>query len=200
MVLLQILVKSMETLAKQKADRRKQMKLLLKAMDRDEKKILDHAVCENLFGLSEVLNAKQVYGYMALSWETGTIEVLERLWERGTKVALPRVFGSEMDFFEVSSLSDLSEGTFHILEPGEHCEKVEWADALMLVPGLAFSRDGRRLGKGGGYYDKYLEKYPSLKTVALAYDFQIAEEIPVAEHDKRVDVVVTESGICICRK
>lgn len=190
----------METLEKKKINLRKQMKSLLKAVGREEKEILDHNMCEKLFELPLISEAEYVYGYMSLPWEAGTEEILGRLLKQGVKVALPRVFGSEMDFFEISSADDLEEGAFHILEPKDGCKKAEWPDAVILVPGLAFSTDGKRLGKGGGYYDKYLEKHPEHKTIALAYGFQIMEEIPVADHDRRVDVAVTESEICICRK
>lgn len=176
------------------------MKVLLKAMNPEEKEALDHEICKRLSELPIFSEAAYVYGYMSLSWETGTKEILGRLFRQGVNVALPKVLGSEMDFFEVSSMDDLNEGTFRILEPKDGCKKAEWPHAVLLVPGIAFSRDGKRLGKGGGYYDKYLEKYPDHKTIALAYDFQIMEEIPVADHDRRVDVIVTESGICICGK
>lgn len=188
----------MET--ERKINLRKQMKSLLKALDRNEKAVLDRKVGGQLLELPEISGASCIYGYMSLSWETGTGEILEQFLNRGIRLALPKVIGREMDFFEVSSLDDLEEGTFHIMEPKTGCKKADWPDAVLMVPGLAFSKDGKRLGKGGGYYDKYLERYPHLRTVALAYDFQITDEIPIMEHDRRVDMVVTESCRFICGK
>ena len=195
MVLSQILAKNMAMSIERKANLRKQMKARLKVMTKEEKESLDHEICERVLNLPEIAEAKQIYAYMALNWETGTEEILARFWQRGILVALPKVLGSEMEYFEVSSRADLDEGAFHILEPKESCKKVFWPDAVMLVPGLAFSKDGRRLGKGGGYYDKFLMKEPEHKTIALAYEFQMTEEIPAEEHDKPVDLVLTESGI-----
>lgn len=194
MVPSQIWARNMEIL-KIKTDLRKQMKLRLKAMTREEKQALDEKICERVLGIPEIAEAKKIYGYMSLSWETGTEELLKKFWDRGVLVALPKVLGSKMKFFEVKSLDDLEEGAFHILEPGASCKQVLWPDAVMLVPGLAFSKDGRRLGKGGGYYDKFLMKEPEHKTIALAYEFQITDEIPVQEHDRLVDMVLTESGM-----
>ncbi len=181
-----------EGLNEQKKRLRKDMKVQLKAMDPKWKNELDHLVYEQVVRVPEIGHCDRVLAYMALSWETGTTELLEHFWNHGIRVALPRVSGSEMDFFEVSSFDDLSEGAYHILEPGESCPCADWPEAPILVPGLAFSRDGRRLGKGGGYYDKYLEKHPNHATVALAYEFQITDAIPAAAHDQPVDIVVTE--------
>ncbi len=190
----------METLVQKKIKIRKQMKFLLKALEPEEKRRMDEKVCEQFLAMPEIQNVEAVYGYMALSWETGTEEILKSLWERGVRVALPKVMGEEMDFFEVHSLDDLAEGAFHILEPKETCGKVDWPEAVLLVPGLAFSRNGKRLGKGGGFYDKYLEQHPKHKTIALAYGFQIVEDIPCDVHDRYVEWIVTEHGSFICGK
>lgn len=181
--------------AERKTNLRKQMRVQLKAMDAEEKRVLDHMVCEQLFSVSEIADADRIYGYMNLSWETGTEEILECLWKAGIQVALPKVLGETMEFFHVRSKGDLEEGSFHILEPKDSCEIVSWPNAPVLVPGLAFSKDGKRLGKGGGYYDKFLSKEPGHQTIALAYEFQIVNEIHTEEHDRPVDMIVTENRI-----
>lgn len=189
----------METLEKRKIDLRKQMKILLKGIDPEEKIRLDHEIYVQALTNPELINANAVYAYMALPWETGTLELVEYFWNRGIKVAFPKVQGSEMEFFEVSSLDDLESGTFRILEPKAHCKQVEWPEAVIMVPGIAFSGNGRRLGKGGGYYDKYLERYPGHKTVAFAYEFQMVSELPAELHDQPVDFVITENGSFFCK-
>ena len=171
------------------------MKVQLKAMDDLEKAKLDRKICEYVLSLPEIAGAAFVYGYRNLSWETGTEELLDQLWEKGIQVALPKVLGDTMEFFQVHSKEDLQEGSFHILEPKDSCKSVFWPKAPVLIPGLAFSRTGNRLGKGGGYYDKFLTAEPDHLTVALAYEFQITDQVPVADHDRPVDVIVTETGI-----
>lgn len=199
MVLLQILVKSMETLEKRKIDLRKQMKILLKGMEPSKKQRLDHEVFVQALKNPEIMQAKSVYAYMALSWETGTEELLEHFWKQGVQVAFPRVMGDEMEFFKVNSMDDLETGTFRIMEPKAYCKQVDWQEAVIMVPGIAFTRDGKRLGKGGGYYDKYLEHYPGHKTVAFAYEFQIVSELPAELHDQPVDHLITETGSFFCK-
>lgn len=191
----QILVRNMEMSLNAKTNIRKQMKMLLKTMDAEEKCAMDRMVCEHLFTIPEISKAEFIYGYMNLSWETGTEEILKRLWNLGVQVALPKVMGDTMEFFHVRSRDDLEEGAFHILEPKSSCEPVFWSHAPMLVPGLAFSKTGKRLGKGGGFYDKFLAKEPEHRTIALAYEFQLCEDIPAEEHDRPVEWIVTETGI-----
>lgn len=185
----------METLARKKISLRKEFKQKLKSLAMEQKRFLDHAVFKNLVSMPEFQRASCFYGYMALSWETGTSEIIEYLLEKNIPVALPRVLGDDMEFFQINSMSDLQEGAFHILEPKESCKMVRWPDACMLIPGLAFSLSGKRLGKGGGYYDKFLNREPGHDTIALAYEFQICGDIPSEEHDRSVDYLVTEENI-----
>ena len=195
MVPSQTLARNTAMLTERKTNIRKQMKLRLKAMDQEEKQVLDQQICDRVLSLSELKDAGHVYGYMNLTWETGTEKLLDQLWERGVQIALPKVLGETMEFFHVGSKSDLKIGTFRILEPDESCEQVCWPKAPVLVPGIAFTRDGKRLGKGGGYYDKFFAAEPEHTAIALAYDYQILDDLPSAEHDQSVDLIVTESGI-----
>lgn len=197
----------MEMWDTQKADLRKQMRGRLKAVDAEEKAAWDREVCRRVLSRPEIAGADWVLGYMALSWETGTRELLEALLKEGKRVALPRVALSRsggvqamprMDFFEIHSMEDLEEGAFHILEPGGRCPRADWRTAPVLVPGMAFTPDGMRLGKGGGYYDCFLEREPDHGTLALAYGFQMVETLPGEAHDRPVDMVITPERIFEC--
>lgn len=83
--------------------------------------------------------------------------------------------------------------------PGISSEiQVYFPTAPILVPGMGFTENGVRLGKGGGYYDRYLETHPGHKTIALAYEFQILHELPAEPYDKSVDMIVTEKRVIRC--
>ncbi len=109
-----------------------------------------------------------------------------------------------MVFYRIDSLEELKAGYQGILEPEGLQEKSfsEWvkkqrkADIRMLLPGAAFDRMGNRIGYGGGFYDRWLEKWEnlSIERIALAYAFQIVSEIPAEEPDKTVDFMITERG------
>ena len=81
--------------------------------------------------------------------------------------------------------------------PGISSE-IQVSTAPILVPGMGFTENGVRLGKGGGYYDRYLETHPGHKTIALAYEFQILHELPAEPYDKSVDMIVTEKRVIRC--
>lgn len=112
--------------------------------------------------------------------------------------AFPRMRDGHLDFLVPAGFTL---GPFGIWEPDENSQLVP-LDQLqgVLVPGLAFNKNGHRLGKGKGFYDKTLEHYSGMK-VGVAFDFQIsADPLPADKHDVTVDHLITESGVVECRK
>ena len=102
-----------------------------------------------------------------------------------------------MDFVRLQSFDQLSLGYCGIPEP-EYGEVIRDEQILMLMPGLAFDREFNRIGYGGGFYDRYLDKMSDCKIlkVAFAYDFQVLEHIETEQHDYKIDVLITADG-CI---
>lgn len=141
-----------------------------------------------------------IYAYVSYNQEVDTRNRLANWLQQGKQVAVPKVHGEEMSFYFVDSVEQLQEGYQHILEPvTEQC--ADGHPGLMLMPGLAFDRQFHRLGYGGGFYDRYLERYSDRisKKIALAYEFQTYEEIPFASYDAAVDMIITEQN-CYDRK
>ncbi|MCI6237596.1 MAG: 5-formyltetrahydrofolate cyclo-ligase [Porcincola intestinalis] len=142
-----------------------------------------------------------VYIYMSLPGEVETRTLIQRAWEDGKKVAVPKtdLEKRQLRFYEIRSFGQVRPGVMGILEPSE----VEGArsvpdpdDAtLMIVPGVAFDRQRHRIGYGGGFYDRYLELHPLLQTAAAAFDFQILDRVPAGEHDKKPDCIYTPSEV-----
>lgn len=141
-----------------------------------------------------------IYAYVSHGGEPDTRGLLERFWELGIPVAVPRVEGADMVFCQVGSFADLEAGYRGILEPKETCPAAVWPKAPVLVPGAAFTRAGGRLGWGGGYYDRFLAGEPEHLRIALAYGFQVADRLPLEAHDLPVDVLVTEEETLDLRK
>lgn len=109
-----------------------------------------------------------------------------------TRWFLPRVTGkTSMEFYRSDASSPLRPGPFGIPEPtsGEAASTIE----TFLCPGLAFTRDGHRLGQGGGYYDRFLLKHPAAQFIGIAFDFQLVTEIPRDPHDLVMHRVITSS-------
>ena len=196
-------------LEKQKAELRNTIRQQLKALPEKEKEVLDREIAKHVLELAEI-GKGIVFAYASLSWEAGTGKILEELWKEKRSVFLPRVSGETMEFFLTGSKKDLTEGAFHILEPKAGCRSAAEAtktgvrssawisSAPIPIPGMAFTEHGSRLGKGGGYYDRYLEKNRDHKTIALAYEFQIIKELPAGPLDQNVDMIVTERRVIRC--
>ena len=124
---------------------------------------------------------------------------LALLWPPGHRhFCYPRVNGDQLLFQKVLSLNDLHPATWNplILEPLEHLETIPLPQIdLLLVPGLAFTPTGLRLGRGGGYYDRLLSMFPHPnRVVGVGFQIQICPEIPTETHDQSVASVLTESG------
>lgn len=113
----------------------------------------------------------------------------------------PRVCGPQKANLEFCRALHFSQGSFGILEPDVQSPVVDVHHIQgLLIPGVAFNKDGCRLGKGKGYYDKTLEHFSGLK-VGVCFEFQIAKQpLPVEEHDVRMDFLITESGLIDCRR
>ena len=98
---------------------------------------------------------------------------------------------------QVRSMEDLRRGAMNVWEPRAHCPHIDIAALdIILVPGLAFTREGARLGRGGGYYDRLLAQ-PDCRAerIAVAFDVQIVDHIAVESHDQHIHQIITESGL-----
>lgn len=133
--------------------------------------------------------------YLASPDEIDLTDFIHEMLNRGVTVVSPRWNGKTYELAKIRSLSgkDLRRGPMNILEPDE-AEIVEPADvSAWIIPGLAFTSDGKRLGYGGGWYDRLLaaSAKDSLK-IGVAHDFQIVDDLPTEPHDVLVDRVVTD--------
>jgi 5-formyltetrahydrofolate cyclo-ligase len=119
------------------------------------------------------------------------------LWPEGKRVALPRVAGDELSVHWVACREELVPGKFGILEPRADAPSAGRAFDLILVPGMAFDRTGGRLGRGKGYYDRFLTSASGF-VAGVCFDDQLVSEVPREPHDARIDAVVTPSSISLC--
>lgn len=153
-------------------------------------------ILERFRQLSAYKDASLLLAYVDAKREVETRFLMRCAWDDGKKVAVPRVDGDGiMHFYYLRSLKDLEPGAFGIMEPRADCRICEPEEGLLLMPGVAFDEQGHRVGYGGGYYDRYLEKHPHLIHIALAFEFQIFPEVPSEKHDICPDLIVTENRI-----
>lgn len=184
-----------------KKEIREQYRRIREALPPEMRKSADEMIAKRLFDCAFYQNARFIYCYASLKDEAGTNMIIEEALRNGKRVALPRVRGKRrMEFCFIKSPADLKPGFMGIKEPGPWCPKAPapFKDSLVLMPGIAFDRNGTRAGYGGGYYDTYLEGHAECIKAALAYSVQIAPEIPAAPADIKVDMIVTEKELIIC--
>lgn len=135
-------------------------------------------------------NAKTIYGYLPYNQEVRTVPMLEQALKDGKRVAVPKCYGDEMKFIFLEDLTKVEKGYANIPEPIADEPVADDKTALVLMPGMAFTEEGNRMGYGGGFYDKFLAAEPDHPTVALCYDFQMVDYIPTDDYDIPVDRVL----------
>ena len=142
--------------------------------------------------------ARSLYGYLSYNQEVETHALLLQAQRDGKRVAVPKVTGpGEMVFYWLDELTQAAPGYCGIPEPDGSQPAADDDTALVLTPGLAFDRQGHRMGYGGGFYDRYLAAHPH-PTIALCNDFQLLPHLDAAAHDIPVDAVLTAPvpGVC----
>lgn len=191
---------------------------LREALTEQERIRYSGEIMKSLTALACYKEAETVLAYVNYRSEVETLSLLEQALSEKKAVFVPRVEGKEMEFYQITGLDQLASGYRGILEPvtdsalpdylAHKCtvrqasfvpaEKIP--HILLCMPGTAFDRARRRIGYGGGFYDRYLEKLSRLKdqsrihltTAALAYSCQVWDEIPTQPHDKRPDFLLTQ--------
>ena len=173
-----------------KKELRKAIRLKKQALTGEEIRQRSASLTWQFQHTAQYRDAKTIYAYLPYNQEVRTEELILQALEDGKKVAVPKVYCDDMRFIYINDFEDLDEGYAGIFEPVHDEPVADDPTALVLMPGVAFTEDGKRIGYGGGFYDRFLEKEPNHPTVALCYDFQVVEELPTEEFDIPVDLVI----------
>ena len=183
---------------KTKEEVRKDITRKLLTQTEAERKKKSLAIKMKLFNLPEFKNAKVVMLYVSTEFEVGTDEMIDDALLMGKKVAVPYVIENERRMkpsFIKDRKKDLAPGPYGIYQPGAD-SPAPISDSeidLVVVPGVAFTGCGKRLGRGGGYYDRFLKGLPKkTHTVGIAFGVQVLGDLPQGEQDIPVDRVITE--------
>ncbi len=170
--------------------------------DQQHKDELSQAIVARFMDLPEYASAGTVMFYVDVRTEVRTRHSLNLALDSGKRIIVPYCVDGELELFHLESLDELELGMYKILEPKAELRllaakriAVEDLD-LIMVPGVAFDRRGARTGHGKGYYDKLLQHARlDAPLVALAFECQMFDEIPVEEHDVFMDKVITEHAV-----
>ena len=164
----------------------------------------DKVITERLLMNERILSAQNVLLYASFGSEIDTWELSSRLIKLGKIVAFPKCGkNGHMTFHCVDDIDSLrnNSGMYGICEPDGVLPSPDLSiNTVCIVPGLAFTIRGERLGYGGGYYDRFLSSDPSILRLAVAYEVMITECLPVYEHDISIDQIVTEERTVLCNE
>lgn len=167
---------------------RQQIRAAKKAHTLEELSAQSEKILQQLSVHPRFRDAQRVMLYASLPDEVQTLDFLE-VWRHQKIIILPTVVGDDIIPVELADYVVFAEGDFHIPEPQNHPYTGDFD--LIVVPGMAFDRAGHRLGRGKGYYDRFLAQHPHVHTIGLCFDFQLLPEIPCEPHDRIIDEVIT---------
>ncbi len=164
-----------------------------------EKEVLDNAIAKNLFAWDIYQRAQYIFCYVSFRSEINTFPIIECMLQNEKVVTVPKVnvkTGSMKAFIITNPIKNLGPGEYGILEPLPSCKEADYLKIdLIISPGLAFTLKGERLGYGGGYYDRFLQKNAGVPVCALSYDRLVIAHLPVKNNDVPVDYLITESRL-----
>lgn len=177
---------------------RKQMLDRMKELSKPEYEQLSYQIACRFYNSPLWRQAKTIGITVSKAPEADTWQIIRRAWEEGKRVAVPKCIpeSKQIVFRELTSFMDLESVFYGLWEPNpEKTDEIfsEEIDTLV-VPGLAYMKNGFRLGFGGGYYDRFLEHYKG-RTVSLAFEMQFITGFPVEAHDRPVEMIITDQQV-----
>jgi len=184
----------------EKAELRKHLKELEAGFSEDYLAESNAGIVRNLFSLPEFQNAETVLFFYGIRNEPDTLEMIRRAFELGKTVALPRTYPKGvMTARKIAGFDGLTPSRFGIPEPDESAPVIAPYELdFIVVPAAAFDREGYRLGRGAGYYDRYLSS-TSAFACGIVREKMLVPRVPREKHDARADCVVTENEILMIR-
>ena len=179
------------TASSEKAELRQHYRALRDAIPTDQRVQRSSAIARLLMTVERFEHAGSVFVYVSTGSEVATHQLISKLIEQDRTVLVPRMVGNQgqMHAVPIRSFADLSPGRLRVLEPikGEPSSKTP---DVTIVPGLAFTPAGERLGQGGGYYDRYLRQAPMTYKCGVCFVEQLADTLPAEQHDVALDQVL----------
>ncbi|KAM6181521.1 5-formyltetrahydrofolate cyclo-ligase isoform 1-T1 [Erethizon dorsatum] len=185
---------------------RAELKRRLAALSAEERRRQSRLLTQKVIAHSQYQKSKRISIFLSMQDEIETEEIIKDIFQQGKTCFIPRYQfqSNHMDMVKLASpdeISSLPKTSWNIPQPGEGDVREEALSTggldLIFMPGLGFDKQGNRLGRGRGYYDAYLQRClqlpgPKPYTIALAFKEQLCHQIPVGEHDMRVDEVLCE--------
>lgn len=164
-----------------------------------DRKKRSRIIAEKFVSTAYYINSNNILIYYPFRSEIDVTIIIRQALKNKKNIILPRVHDRKLKLFYIDNLKkQLEIGAYGIMEPTTglcRAAKISSID-LVIVPGLVFDKNLNRLGYGGGFYDRLLPLIPAgVKKIALCFDIQVVDSIPVSEHDIKVDLLITDTNI-----
>ena len=160
-----------------------------KSMSCEEWKRKSDIICNKIMENYKYKESRSVFCYASVGHEVCLTKLIQDALQSGKQVAMPKVEGENIRFYLIDSMDEMLPGAFGILEPDT--ARLAKQGELVIVPGVAFSITGERLGYGGGFYDRFLSEN-DIYSIGAAYDFQMVDTLPTEPHDKKINLIITD--------
>lgn len=169
---------------------RKRIQQLKKELSHEQQRDESQQVFTKLEQLEVFKTSKNILCYWSLPDELATQSFIKH-WYKDKSIYLPKVVNKNLTIHRYEGMGSMQKGKYDILEPNTHFLKDLDVLDLIIVPGIAFTKAGERMGRGGGYYDRFLPQVPKAIRVGVAYNCQIVDDIPSESHDVNMSLVLT---------
>ncbi len=184
-----------------KDEQRRELRQILGSMSTQDRQEASQAICVHLSSVPSIATADTILAYLPLAEEVDLTSLLTAWIEESRTVCVPIVTWENKTMhaglLPTLDRESLIEGKHGLREPRDSLPVTADTIDVMLVPGLGFDRDGGRLGRGGGYYDRYLNDHRSPIVIGVAFDCQMMKSIESEEHDQLMTAVVTPTGVIL---
>ncbi len=163
----------------------------------------DNLIFERLINFQKYQKARTLLCFVSTDIEVDTKQLINHALENGKQVAVPKCLdkNGNMEFFLITSLSELKKDSYGILEPDENIATrlVNFTNSVCILPGFAFDMNGFRIGYGKGFYDRFLQRYTGVK-IGVCYNSCMTSTLPRGRFDISADYIVTQKYILTVRK
>jgi 5-formyltetrahydrofolate cyclo-ligase len=168
------------------------------AMSASERDRATAHIVDHVLSMPEVGRASTVMAFWSFGSEPDTAPLVEALDSRGVRVALPRIGGEDMEAYAFAPGDAVTATSFGASEPSTGEALDPSAIDIVITPAVAFDRSGRRVGYGGGFYDRFFPRTrPDTLRIGIGFDLQLVDrDLPSGHFDLGLDAIVTESGVC----
>ena len=182
-----------------KASIRRKMKIIRNNLSKKEQLKKSDLILDNLFSLAELEKAQTIFTYLSFGNEVDTEKINKKLLEQNKTICVPKIINKNIQPIIISDFGNLVKNGYGYLEPVYDYPITDHVN-LCITPGLAFNKSGKRLGYGGGYYDRYFSSHSKILKIALAFEVQILTTLPTTDQDQLIDIIITEKEIIKCYK